>query len=73
VDPIALAQAGPAAVLLFVLIALFRAVVRGDLVPGFIYRAEVEQRQKAETQAERNADALAALAKVAANGVPPGA
>lgn len=58
------------AILLMVLGVLFRAVVRGDLVPGFIYRAEVEQRQKAETQAERNADALAALAKVAANGAP---
>lgn len=69
-DPIALAQAGPVAILLVVLAGLFRAVVRGDLVPGFIYRAEVEQRQKAETQAERNADALAALAKATANGAP---
>lgn len=41
------------------------ALMRGDLVPGFIYRQEREQRQKAETQAERNADSIALLAKAA--------
>ena len=71
-DPVALTQAGPVAILLVGIGLLFRAFVKGDLVPGYIYRAEVEQRQKAETQAERNAEALAALAKVAANGARHG-
>jgi hypothetical protein len=69
-----LAQAGPVAILLVGIAAVVRAFVTGAIVPGWIYRAEVEQRVKAETQAERNADALAALAKVAANGTGvPGA
>jgi hypothetical protein len=72
IDPSALAQAGPVAILIVGIGLLFRAFVKGDLVPGYIYRAEVDQRQRAETQAERNADALAALAKVAANGVTHG-
>jgi len=42
-------------------------IVRGDLVPGFIYRAEVAQRMKAETMAETNADALGVLSKAAAD------
>lgn len=67
-DPIALAQAGPVAILLAGIFLLGRAFIRGDVVPGFIYRAEVAQRQIAETQALRNAEALTALAKVAANG-----
>ena len=64
---------GPAGALV-ALVFVVLAMMRGDLVPGYIYRSEREQRQKAETQAERNADALAALAKVAANGTAlPGA
>lgn len=55
--------AGALAALAFVVIAL----MRGDLVPGFIYRLEREQRQKAETQAERNADSIAELARAAAD------
>lgn len=53
--------AGALVALAFVVLAM----MRGDLVPGFIYRQEREQRQKAETQAERNADSLAELAKAA--------
>ena len=63
-----LAQAGPIAILLVGITAVVRAFVTGAIVPGFIYRAEVEQRQKAETQAERNAEALASLARIASNG-----
>ena len=37
-------------------------IVRGDLVPGFVYRSEREQRLKAEHQADENAKSLAALA-----------
>jgi hypothetical protein len=70
--PAELAQAGPVAILLVGIGLLFRAFIKGDIVPGHIYRQEVEQRQKAETQAERNAEALAALAKVAANGIRNG-
>ena len=55
------------------LTAVLAMLVRGDLVPGFIYKAEVAQRQKAETDATLNAAALAALAKVAANGNGNGA
>jgi hypothetical protein len=71
-DPIALAQAGPVAILLVGMGLMFRAFIKGDIVPGHIYRSEVAQRQIAETQAERNAEALAALAKVAANVVRNG-
>ncbi len=55
--------AGALAALAFVVVAL----LRGDLVPGYIYRSEREQRQKAETQAERNADSIAQLAQAAAD------
>jgi hypothetical protein len=65
VDPVALAQAGPVAILLIGIGLLFRSFIKGDIVPGFIYRLEQEQRIKAETQAERNADSIAELAKAA--------
>jgi hypothetical protein len=55
---------GALAVLGFLVLAL----IRGDLVPGFIYRGEKEQRMKAEEQAEENAKSLAALAKAAVSG-----
>ena len=55
--------AGALAALAFVVAAL----MWGDLVPGWVYKAEREQRQKAETQAERNADSIAELAKAAAD------
>lgn len=67
-DLLTLAQAGPAAILLVGIVLLFRAFVRGDIVPGWIYRLEQDQRMKAETVAIRNSEALAALAKAAANG-----
>lgn len=51
--------AGALAVLAFVVIAF----IRGDIVPGFIYRDERAQRTVAETQAQRNAEALESLAK----------
>jgi hypothetical protein len=73
IDPVALAQAGPVVILLVGIGLLFRAFVRGDIVPGWLFKLEQEQRQKAETQAERNAEALAALAKVATNGKLPNA
>lgn len=63
-----LAQAGPVAILLVGIVLLFRAFVRGDIVPGWLYRLEQEQRMKAETSAIRNSEALAVLAKVAVNG-----
>lgn len=66
-DPIALSQAGPVAILIAGFALFFRAVIRGDLVPGFLYKAEVAQRMKAETMADTNAAALAVLAKAAAD------
>jgi hypothetical protein len=41
---------------------LYRAFIKGDIVPGSIYRSAVERAEKAETQAERNTDALEAVA-----------
>lgn len=70
-DLLTLAQAGPAAILLVGIVLLFRAFVTGAIVPGWLYRLEQAQRVKAEIQAERNAEALAALAKAAVNGGPP--
>jgi hypothetical protein len=63
VDPVALAQSGPVAILLVILGALFAAIVRGDLVPGFIYRAAVARAEKAEAIAElavKNVEAVTA-------------
>ena len=60
-DPLTLAQAGPIAILLAALGFLYRAFVRGDVVPGTIYRDAVLRAEKAETQAERNTDALEAV------------
>lgn len=59
---------GALAVLSFVVVAL----IRGELVPGWIYRSEQAQRQKAETQAERNADSLALMARAIGDGRDPG-
>jgi hypothetical protein len=52
------------AVLAFVVLAL----IRGDLVPGFIYRASVAREEKASEQAAKNAEALTVLVKAAASG-----
>lgn len=60
-DPITLAQAGPVAILLVGIGCLYRAFVRGDIVPGALYKAAIERAEKAETQAERNIDALEAV------------
>jgi hypothetical protein len=61
VIPADLAQAGPVAILLTGIGLLYRAFVKGDIVPGSIYRAAIERAEKAETQAERNTDALEAV------------
>jgi hypothetical protein len=45
---------GALAVLVFVVAAL----IRGDFVPGWVYRNERDNRIKAETQAERNTEAI---------------
>jgi hypothetical protein len=55
---------GALAVLSFVVLA----VIRGDIVPGYIYRAAVLRAEKADTAAEKTAEALSVLAKAAANG-----
>jgi hypothetical protein len=62
-DFIALAQAGPVAILLVGIGALAAAFVRGTIVPGFIYRQERDQRLKAEMQADRNTESLAMLSR----------
>jgi hypothetical protein len=70
---LSLSQAGPVAILLAGFALFFRAIIRGDLVPGWLYKSEQEQRQKAETQAERNAESLALLAKALNGGNAAGA
>jgi hypothetical protein len=64
-NPAELAQAGPVAILLVGIALLFRAFIRGDIVPGHIYLKEVERGDTATTQAERNVAAIAANTKVA--------
>lgn len=49
------------AILLVGIAFLYRAFVKGDIVPGALYRAAIDRAEKAETQAERNADALEAV------------
>lgn len=61
VDLISLAQAGPVAILLVMIAVLYRAFVKGDVVPGTLYREAIARAEKAETQAERNTDALEAV------------
>ena len=61
IDPITLAQAGPVAILLTGITLLVIGFTRGDLVPGYIFKAEQAQRAKAEAQAERSTEAMAAL------------
>lgn len=36
--------------------------LHGDLVPGWVYRAAIARAEKAETQAERNTDAIKTIA-----------
>jgi hypothetical protein len=60
-DPIALAQAGPVAILLVGIAFLYRAFVKGDVVPGSLYRDAIARAERAETQAERNTESLAAV------------
>lgn len=57
-DPIALADAGPVAILLVFISAVVLGAVRGVWVPGWLYRQEREARILAETQAQRTAEAL---------------
>jgi hypothetical protein len=36
--------------------------LHGDLVPGWIYKAAIARAEKAETQAERNTEAIRTIA-----------
>jgi hypothetical protein len=53
------------------LVVVLLMIVRGDLVPGHIYRSEREQRLRAERQADENARSLSELAKAATRSRPP--
>ena len=64
-DPVALAQAGPVAILLVFISAIVIGAIRGYWVPGWLYVQERDQRLKAEVQAERNSESLALLARFA--------
>jgi hypothetical protein len=59
--------AGALAVLAFLVLAM----IRGDIVPGWVYKQEREQRAKVEVQALQNTEALNVLAKAAVNGGAP--
>lgn len=48
-------------------VAFAFAIVRGWLVPGFVYKREVARADTATNQAERNADAIEDLTDVLAN------
>lgn len=61
-DPIALAQAGPVAILLFFIGALAAGFVKGTVVPGWLYRDAVARAEKAEAISE---GAIAAVKQVA--------
>ena len=61
-DPVTLSQAGPVAILIAGIAILYRAFVKGDIVPGSLYRDAVSRAEKAEVQAERNTDAIEAVA-----------
>lgn len=63
IDPYQLAEAGPVAILLVGITALAVGFVRGWVVPGWLYHQERAQRIKAETQAERNTEALETVAR----------
>jgi len=63
-----LAQAGPVAILLVGIVALTRAFLTGAVVPGWVYKAEKAQREKAEAQVVELVKAASALTKVVANG-----
>jgi hypothetical protein len=60
-----LSDAGGWAIFAFSVFAAAIGLVRRWWVPGWIYALEQEQRAKAETQAERNAESLARLARAA--------
>lgn len=62
-DPKALADGGPVVILLFGIAAIVIGAVRGDWVPGWIYRAAITRAEKAEAIAEsavKSVDAVAA-------------
>lgn len=47
------AQWGPVSLLVAGIGALFAAFVRGDIVPGWIYKAAIKRAEKAEAVADR--------------------
>lgn len=67
-DPIALAQAGPVAILLFFITAIVAGFIGRKIVPGWLYDQEREQRIKAEAENAELIKALLGVSKVAADG-----
>ena len=70
-DPVAIGKAlvdlGGWTAFVIGVVAFAFAIVRGYLVPGFVYKREVARADTATTQAERNADAIEDLTDVLAN------
>jgi hypothetical protein len=61
VDPALVTGAGGA---LVVLIAWVASFIRGDVVPGPVYRREIARADKADDQAEQNAKALETVVRL---------
>ena len=73
-DPVALAEAGPWAIVVAIGIGLGLAFSRGWLVPRFVYDREVGRADRLETVVERNTEAIKALTdEVRRYGGRPGA
>jgi hypothetical protein len=58
-----LVDLGSTVMLVFLVILIFVGLFREWWVPGWLYRRERTAREIADTQAERNATSLAAIAK----------
>jgi len=66
----ALVDVGGWTAFVIAVVAAAIAIIRGDLIPGFVYRREVARADVATTQAERNADSLEDLTDLLANRAP---
>lgn len=67
VDPETISAAGPwvtvVAVLIAIIVTAATAFVRGWIIPGWLYERSEKRAEKANTQAERNAEALEAMSE----------
>jgi hypothetical protein len=62
-DPVSLAEAGPWAVVVAVMVAVGWGAVKGHWVPGFVYRREIQRAEELAEQLDRNTESLDKLTK----------